>query len=154
MANIDDLDRAILRELQADARRSNREIAAAVGISATTCLDRVRALKRKGVIIRALLDVDLNQIGRPVQALISVRIRPPSRTIIEEFRDWAAALPETLGVFVVTGGADFILHVAVPDNESLYAFVIDRLTERPEVADVQTSVVFEHIRSTDVQPML
>jgi DNA-binding Lrp family transcriptional regulator len=154
MANIDDLDRAILRELQVDARRSNREIAAAVGISATTCLDRVRALKRKGVIIRALLDVDLNQIGRPVQALISVRIRPPSRTIIEEFRDWAAALPETLGVFVVTGGADFILHVAVPDNESLYAFVIDRLTERPEVADVQTSVVFEHIRSTDVQPML
>lgn len=154
MPHLDDIDRAILRELQVDARRSNREVAAAVGISATTCLDRIRALKRRGVIIRALLDVDLDKLGRPVQALISVRIRPPARAVIEEFRDWAAGLQETLGVFVVTGGADFILHVAVPDNESLYAFVIDRLTERKEVADVQTSVVFEHIRSSDIQPML
>jgi DNA-binding Lrp family transcriptional regulator len=75
-----------------------------------------------------------------------VRIRPPSREHIEAFRDWAGALPETVGVFVVSGGDDFLLHVAVPDTDALYAFVIDRLTERREVADVRTSVVYEHIR--------
>ena len=139
--------------MQQDARRSNREIASAVGISATTCLDRVRSLRKRGVIRRALLDVNLADMGRPLQALISVRIRPPSRKNIEGFRDWSSTLPETIGVFVITGSADFILHVAVPDNESLYAFVIDRLTERPEVADVNTSVVFEHLRPSVIEPV-
>ena len=56
-------------------------------------------------------------------------------------------------MFVVSGSADFLLHVAVPDTNALYAFVIDRLTERPEVADVNTSVVYEHIRRTVLEPL-
>jgi hypothetical protein len=42
--------------------------------------------------------------------------------------------------------------VAVPDNQHLYAFVIDKLTERPEVADVRTSVIYEHLRNQAVLP--
>ena len=147
MAMLDELDTAILRELQADARRTNRDIAAAVGVSPTTALDRTRSLRERGVIRGAALEVDLPSIGRPVQAMIAVRIRPPSRRNIEGFRNWVSALPDTLGVFVTSGNEDFLVHVAVPDNDSLYAFVIDRLTERPEVADVRTSVVYEHIRN-------
>jgi DNA-binding Lrp family transcriptional regulator len=149
---LDELDKAILAELQSDARKTNRDVAAAVGISPTTALDRTRGLRQRGVIRGALLDVDLPAIGRPVQALIAIRVRPPSRHNIEGFRNWVAALPDTLGVYVITGADDFIVHVAVPDNNSLYAFVIDRLTERPEVADVRTSIVFEHLRNTRIAP--
>lgn len=149
---MDELDTAILRELQSDARMTNRELAAAVGVSPTTALDRTRALRRRGVIRGAILDLDLESVGRPVQALIAIRVRPPSRRNIEGFRDWAAALPDTLGVYVTSGSEDFILHVAVLDNTSLYAFVIDKLTERPEVADVRTSIVYEHIRNTTISP--
>lgn len=152
MAELDALDTAILRALQDDARRTNRDVAAAVGAAPTTALDRTRALRDRGVIRGALLDVDLPAIGRPVQALVAVRIRPPSRRNIEGFRNWAITLPETLGVFVTSGTEDFLVHVAVPDNEHLYAFVIDRLTERPEVADVRTSVVYEHLRKRRVDP--
>src|ERR1700751_5835398 len=95
MADLDELDTAILRELQADARRTNRDIAAAVGVAPTTALDRTRALRDRGVIRGAPLDIDLARIGSPVQALIAVRIRPPKRTVLEAFRDWAASLPET-----------------------------------------------------------
>ena len=102
---------------------------------------------QRGVIRGALLDVDLAKIGRPVQALIAVRIRPPSRVIMETFRDWVSHLPEVLGVFAVTGNEDYLIHVAVKDNEGLYAFVLDRLTERREIADVRTSVVYEHLRN-------
>ncbi len=97
--------------------------------------------------------MDLAQVGRAVQALVAVRIRPPSRQVIEGFRDWVSALPETLGVFVTAGNEDFIIHVGVADNDHLYAFVIDRLTERREVADVRTSVVYEHIRSSTIISM-
>ncbi|MEU1480693.1 Lrp/AsnC family transcriptional regulator [Streptomyces sp. NPDC005760] len=149
---MDELDTAILRELQSDARKTNREVAAAVGVSPTTALDRTRALRRRGIIRGAILDVDLTAIGRPVQALIAVRVRPPSRPVIESFRNWAMGLPDILGVFVTTGTEDFILHAAVPDNASLYAFVIDRLTERPEVADVRTSIVYEHLTNHRIRP--
>jgi DNA-binding Lrp family transcriptional regulator len=152
MARLDELDTAILRELQADARRTNRDIAAAVGVPPTTALDRTRSLRQRGVIRGALLDIDLAEIGRPVQALVALRIRPPSRVVIEAFRDWAAGLPEVVGVFVVSGPDDFLLHVAVPGPQDLYAFVLDRLAQRPEVSDVRTSVVYEHLRSHSVEP--
>ncbi len=150
--DLDELDTAILRELQSDARKTNREVAAAVGVSPTTALDRTRALRKRGVIRGALLDLDLKAIGRPVQALIAIRIRPPSRRNIEAFREWVSTLPDTLGLYVTTGTDDFIVHVAVPDNDSLYEFVIDRLTQRPEVADVRTSIVYEHIRNNRIRP--
>jgi DNA-binding Lrp family transcriptional regulator len=153
MADIDETDRAILSVLQSHARMSNRDVAAAVGVSPTTALDRTRSLRERGVIQGARLDVDLARIGRGVQALIAVRVRPPSRANIEAFRDWVSALPDTLGVFVTSGTEDFLIHVAVPDNESLYAFVIDRLTERAEIADVRTSIVYEHIRNHDIAPV-
>ena len=110
------------------------------------------SLRQRGVIRSALLHVDLAAIGRPVQALIAVRIRLPSRRNIEAFRDWAGRLPDTVGVFVVSGSEDFLLHVAVADNQHLYAFVIDKLTERPEVADVRTSVIYEHLRNPAIVP--
>ncbi|GAB3212550.1 Lrp/AsnC family transcriptional regulator [Marinactinospora endophytica] len=150
---MDELDTAILRELQRDARRTNRDVAAAVGVAPTTSLDRTRSLRDRGVITGATLEVDLAKIGRPVQALVAVRVRPPTRANIEGFREWAAGLPEVLGLFVTSGTEDFLIHVAVPDNDHLYAFVIDRLTAKPEVADVRTSVVYEHIRSTTVLPV-
>jgi DNA-binding Lrp family transcriptional regulator len=113
----------------------------------------VRALRESGVVRGYHADVDLPALGRTVQALTAVTIRPPSRVSIEAFRDWAAQLPEIVGVFVMSGGDDFVLHVAVPDTDGLYAFVIDRLTERPEVADVRTSVVYEHIRRPVLEPL-
>jgi DNA-binding Lrp family transcriptional regulator len=152
MSELDELDTAILRELQDDARRTNRDIAAAVGVAPTTALDRTRSLRDRGIIRGALLDVDLARLGRPVQALIAVRIRPPSRQNIERFRNWVRQLPDTLGVFVTTGSEDFLIHVAVPDNESLYELVIDKLTQRAEIADVRTSVVYEHLRNHRIAP--
>jgi DNA-binding Lrp family transcriptional regulator len=153
MAELDELDTAILRELQDDARRTNRDVAAAVGVAPTTALDRTRALRDRGVILGATLDVDLAAIGRPVQALVAVQIRPPTRANIDGFRTWVIDLPETIGVFVVSGSEDFLIHVAVPDNDALYAFVIDRLTQRPEIADVRTSVVYEHLSKRRVDPI-
>jgi len=153
MSSLDTVDHALLRELQEDARRSNRELAAAVHVSASTSSERVRALRADGVIRGYHADVALDALGRRVQALTAVTIRPPTRENIEAFRNWTATLPELVAVFVVSGSSDFLLHVAVADTDALYAFVIDRLTERPEIADVNTSVVYEHIRRPVLEPL-
>ncbi|KIF71708.1 AsnC family transcriptional regulator [Streptomyces sp. AcH 505] len=148
----DAIDQAILRELQNDARQTNRDLAAKTGVSPSTSLERVKLLRERGVITGYHATVDLDAMGRPVQALISVRIRPPARPVIEGFREWAARLPEVIGLFVTSGAHDFLLHVAVPDVNGVYAFVIDRLTERREVADVQTTLAYEHVRTPRIDP--
>jgi DNA-binding Lrp family transcriptional regulator len=152
-AALDATDHAILRALQDDARQTNRELAAAVHVSPSTSSERVRALRAEAVIRGYHADIDFGALGRHVQALTAVTIRPPTRENVEAFRSWVAGLPELVGVFVVSGASDFLLHVAVPDTNALYAFVIDRLTERPEVADVNTSVVYEHIRRPVLEPL-
>jgi DNA-binding Lrp family transcriptional regulator len=153
MTELDAIDWALVRELQNDARMTNRDLAAAVHVSPSTSLERVRGLRATGVIRGYHADIDLNALGRHVQALIAVTIRPPTRQNIESFRNWASELPELIGVFVVSGGNDFLLHVGVPHTDALYAFVIDRLTERSEVADVNTSVVYEHIGRSVLEPL-
>ena len=153
VTELDAVDRALLRELQGDARRSNRELAAAVHVSPSTSSERIRALRASGVIRGYHADVALPALGRVVQALTAVTIRPPNRRTIEAFRNWVSTLPELIGVFVVSGTSDFLLHVAVPDTPALYAFVIDRLTGRPEVADVNTSIVYEHLRRKVLEPI-
>lgn len=152
IAGLDELDRHLVAALQNDARQTNRELAEAARVAPSTSLERVRSLRDRGIIRGYHAEVDLAAIGRGVQALVAVRIRPPSRHNIEAFREWVLALPETVGVFVVSGGDDFLIHVAVPDTDGLYAFVIDRLTERHEVADVRTSVVYEHLVSRPLTP--
>ena len=86
---------------------------------------------------------------RGVQALISIRIRPQSREAIETVRDNMAKLPETLGVFVVTGNEDVLVHVAVPSTQYLRDFVLDRLARRKEFVDVRTTVVFDYVQPAE-----
>jgi DNA-binding Lrp family transcriptional regulator len=154
LPGLDPTDRAILGVLQEDARTSNRDLAAAVHVSPSTSSERVRNLRADGVIRGYHADIDYGALGRHVQALTAVTIRPPTREHIEAFRNWVGELPEIVGVFVVSGSSDFLLHLAVPDTDALYAFVIDRLTGRPEVADVNTSVVYEHIRRPVLEPLM
>ncbi|MBW8483224.1 Lrp/AsnC family transcriptional regulator [Actinomadura parmotrematis] len=142
---MDAVDQAILRRLQRDGRQTNRELAEAVGIAPSTALERTRALRARGVITGVHAVADLEALGRGVQALISIRIRPQSREAIEAARDSLAALPETVGVFVVTGNEDVLVHIAVPSTAYLRDFVLDRLARRKEYVDVRTIVVYDHV---------
>jgi DNA-binding Lrp family transcriptional regulator len=150
---MDELDSAILTALQTDGRRTNRDLASAFGVAPSTMLERVRSLHARGLIPGYHADVDLRGIGRPVQALVTVRLRPQSRAVIQGFRDFVATLPETLQVFVTTGPDDVIVHVGVSDTDALQDFVLDALTRRKEVAGIRTEVVFDHRRNHVISPI-
>ncbi|MFG1998262.1 Lrp/AsnC family transcriptional regulator [Spirillospora sp. NPDC048911] len=144
---MDELDAVIVRELQRDGRQTNRELAGRLGIAPSTCLERVRALRKRGVIMGFHAEVDLAQLGRPLQALINVRLHPKVREAVEGFRAYVTELPETLAVFVVSGGDDFIIQVAVRDAGHLRDFVLDHVARHRNIADVRTSLVYDHIRT-------
>lgn len=150
MADLDAVDSALLALLQNDARRTNRQLAQTLGIAPSTCLERVRSLRRRGLVVGFHAQVDLAALGRPLQALIAARVRPPNRAVIDGFRAFVEQLPEVLSVFVVSGGDDFLIHVAVRDTDQLQALVLDKLTRRKELADVRTSLVYEHLRKSEI----
>src|SRR5256885_8691475 len=131
---MDELDSEIVGLLQSEARLSNGEWAGRVGIAPSTCLERVKSLHRRGVIRGYHADIDPAALNRGVQALIAVQVRPLSRQIIQTFKDSCAAMPEVLSVFVLAGGDDFILHIAVQDLDRLHSFLLDKLSKRPETS--------------------
>ena len=84
---LDDLDRQIIAILHENARIPNVELAREVGISPSTCLARVRSLRERGVIVRYTAEINPLALGFTLQALVSVRIRPGARHLMEQISD-------------------------------------------------------------------
>src|ERR1700733_14703181 len=92
-ADLDEIDRQIVRELARDARLANNALAERVGIAPSTCLGRVRSLRDRGVIRGYHADVDQAALGRPLQAMIAVRLQSHARGRIRGFVAEVAARP-------------------------------------------------------------
>jgi len=123
----------------------NNALAEAVGIAPSTCLGRVRALRASGVIRGFHADVDPAALGLHLQAMIAVRVQGTARGEMLAFARRVARRPEVLDLYFVAGADDFLIHVAARDTEMLRAFVVDQLSARPEVANTETSLIFEHL---------
>jgi DNA-binding Lrp family transcriptional regulator len=146
LAPLDDIDRRILRALAADARLPNNALAAQAGIAPSTCLGRVRALRERGAIRGYHADVDPAVLGRPLQAMIAVRLQSHARGHIADFTAKIAELPEVLNVFFLGGADDFLVHIAATSTENLRDFVVVNLSGNPDVALTETNLIFEHVR--------
>lgn len=144
---LDRTDHEILRELANDARISNKELAARVRLAPSTCLERVRRLKEAGVLSGFHAEIDPAALGIGLQAMIAVRLRQHSRANFDALRAHFLSLPEVVSLFHVGGSEDFLVHVAVRDTERLRALAWESFTARPEVAHIETSLIFEHARS-------
>ena len=150
---MDELDSAIVRELQQDARQTNRALAHKLGVAPSTCLERVRLLHRRGVIRGYHADIAPAALNRQVEAFVSVQLRPPSRQVIKGFKAAMFALPEVLAVYVVAGEQDFLVHVSLPSLDTLHNFLIDRLTERREVVSFRSQIIYDSARKHVTAPL-
>ncbi len=146
-------DLILIRELQRDARQTNRALAAAAGLAPSTSLARVRDLDQRGVFTGYHGQVDLASIGRGLQALVFVRLRPKNDDIIRTFTDRIFELPETIGIDLITGAEDLIIHLAVADADALQRVILEEISSFPGVFDERTSLLFEHRRKTVIEPI-
>jgi DNA-binding Lrp family transcriptional regulator len=148
----DALDHVLLDLLERDGRMSNKDLAAAAGIAPSTAHARVRALLRAGVIRGIHAELDLDALGRDLQAVVAVRVHPAARARLSPLAKELSARPEVRDVYLLGGTEDLLVHVAVESTEALRAFVVDGLSSRREIAHTQTSVVFEHLRAGSAPP--
>ena len=143
---LDRVDGEIVRQLAADARVPNNLLAERVGIAASTCITRVRSLQQRGVIRGYHADVDPAALGRPIQAMIAVRLHSRARGQLSEFAAALAEMPEVLNIFFLAGAVDYYVQIAARSTEHLRDFVVNVLSANPSVASTETNLVFEHLR--------
>jgi DNA-binding Lrp family transcriptional regulator len=143
---LDRIDAALLVHLQNQGRLPNKDLAAAVGLSPSSCLERVRRLVADGVLRGFHAEADPKALGIGLQAMIAVRLTAHTRDRVTAFHDHALALPEVVALYHVAGANDFLLHVVARDSDHLRDFAMEAFTTRPEVAHLETSLIYEHRR--------
>lgn len=119
---MDDLDRKILRSLQHDASRSQREIAEDVSLSQNACWTRIRKLRESGVIERFTIDVDADSVGIGVIVLMLIKTRHHSEDWLAEFTRRLEAEDEVAEFFRIAGDFDYVVKVMTRDVKSFDAF--------------------------------
>jgi DNA-binding Lrp family transcriptional regulator len=145
---LDRIDIAIVAQLQKDARTSNKELAALVGLAPSSCLERVRRLQRDSVIRGYHADVDPKALGIGIQAMVAIRLSAHQRQNMELARAHLRALPEVVHLYHLSGADDFLVHVAARDADHLRHIVMNGVSSLDVVANVETSLIFEHTRGT------
>lgn len=146
---LDRTDWRILRELQADGRMTNVELARRVGISAPPCLRRVRALEEAGIITRYCALIDAKQIGFDVTAFAMVGLQSQAEADLMAFEEQVSAWPIVRECTMLSGEVDFILKCTTTDLAAFQEFIINDLTAAPNVDSVKTAL---SIRSSKYQP--
>lgn len=150
---LDDVDRAILRELQADSSVSNVELARRVNLSPPATHTRVKRLEQLGYIQQYVAVLNREMMGYDMLCFITVSLQRHQPDVVDNFRETISNMTEVLECYHVTGDYDYILKVAVRNRLALQRFLMDKLTPIPSVAHIHTRLVLTELKSTTALPM-
>lgn len=141
--DLDRIDFAILHLLAKDAWLSNKQIAASVGLAPSSCHERIKSLRARGVLRGAHAEVNLQAIGFALEAVLFVQLGKLEVGVVDDFVSTTATIPEVRSVFLVSGRSDLIVAVAVRDMQHLKAIISQHFNRHDVVLRVETSVVFD-----------
>ncbi len=152
---LDAIDRRILGALQAQGRATYDELAAAVGLSPSATLRRVRRLEESGVIGGYVALVAPELVGLGLAAYINVRLAKQSAQAspIEAFAVAVQTWPEVVECVALSGEMDYLLRVLVRDMAHYSRFVMDTLLQHPAVQDCKTSFMLRRLKGTTAVPL-
>lgn len=150
---LDSYDRRILTELQRDGRIKNQTLADKVGLSPAACWRRVKALEQAGVIRRYTALVDADKVGRGLCVLVMVSLVRHSTDSSGEFEAAVRNYPEVLQCFAVTGTADFMLRVVVPDMAAYDRFLTEKLFPLPDISQVHSNFALREVKQDSAIPL-
>ena len=150
---LDEIDRRILADLQADGRITNVELAKRVGISAPPCLRRVRALEEAGYIKGYHADLSAESLGFGVTVFALVGLKSQAETDLVAFEQRITDWPLVRECFMLAGEADFILKIVARDWDAYQTFLTKELTSAANVGHVKTSLTIRNSKSVPGVPI-
>ena len=153
METLDKYDIAILRELQAEARLTNAELAQRVGLSAAPCWRRVRALEEAGYIRGYHAEIDRHKIGLGVLAFVRLDAERNTGDLTLAMEQAIAQIPEVVSCHYISGTGTFELQVVARDLDSFSQFARDVLLNLPNVKDMHTSFSLGEVKAGGALPL-
>ena len=150
---LDRYDIAILRELQRDARLTNAELAARIGLSAAPTWRRVRWLEEQGYITGYRAELDRRRIGLGVLAFVRVDAERNNAAATRALEDAIRALPEVVACHYISGAGTFELQVMATDLDAYSRFSMDVLFKLPNVKDLHTSFSLGEVKAGGALPL-
>jgi Lrp/AsnC family leucine-responsive transcriptional regulator len=150
---LDSIDWKILGLLQSDARISNVELAKAIGLSPSPCLNRVRALEEAGYISRYVTLLDALRVGLKVSVFIQVTLERQIESALERFENAIRSRPEVMECYLMTGDADYLIRVVVADIQVLEEFILKFLTKLSGVGNIKSSFALKQVKYQTALPL-
>lgn len=150
---LDAMDRRILQQLQTDSSLTNVELARRVNLSPSPCLARVKALEAAGVIRGYVALADPLQLGLSLNVFIQVSLEKQIESELARFQDAMAECPEVMECYLMTGDADYLLRVVVPDMQGLERFVVSRLSRIPGVKNIRSGFALKQVKYQTALPL-
>jgi Lrp/AsnC family transcriptional regulator, leucine-responsive regulatory protein len=150
---LDAIDRRIIAELQSDARLSNVDLADRVGLSPSPCLRRVKRLEREGYIEGYRAALRRERIGLGFSVFIAVKIDDHANERALKFEKSINAMPEVIACHLVSGDADYLLEVVVPDLEHYRRFLVGKLLNLPVVREVRSNIAIQTLKAGAPLPL-
>ncbi len=143
---LDEIDRRILVELQRDGRLTNNDLAGRIGVSPSPCWRRVRALEDAGVIKGYAALVDPAALGLNVSVFTQVSLERQEKKALQVFEAAVGEWPEIMECYLMTGDADYLLRVVVPDLAAYERFLMARLTRIRGIASIKSSFALRSVK--------
>jgi len=151
--SLDAIDWKILALLQDDARLSNVDLARAVGLSPSPCLNRVRVLEQQGFIRRHVTLLDPLKVGMKVSVFIQVTLERQIESALETFERAIRERPEVMECYLMTGDSDYLLRVVVPDLQALEHFILNFLSRVSGVGNIKSSFALKQVKYQTALPL-
>jgi Lrp/AsnC family transcriptional regulator, leucine-responsive regulatory protein len=150
---VDDIDHAIIVELQRNSRQSNIELADRIGLTASPCLRRVKQLETSGVIRGYTALIDPAAVGRSYEPLVWVTLSKVTRESLSEFETAIQAVDEIVEVMRMMGQPDYLLRIATKDADSFEALYMDHLAGLPHVQTLTSQLAMKTVKRNHAAPL-
>jgi Lrp/AsnC family leucine-responsive transcriptional regulator len=144
------VDRAILRVLREDSRRTLQEIGAMVGLSATSCWTRIKKLESQGVIKRYTVDLDPAKLGYNDFVIVQLTLESHTDETLYEFGRVLATIPEIQEAYLVSGDYDYYIRIAVRDTRDYERLLREKLYKIPGIRHSKSSFVLRVLKEASV----
>jgi len=152
-SELDTIDRRILDQLQRNGRISNVELAGLVGLSPSPCLRRVRDLEDAGVIDRYAAILDQGAAGFSLSVFVQVTLERQIEAALEAFERVIAERPEVMECYLMTGDADYLLRIVVPDVAAYETFLKNHLIRIQGISSIKSSFALNRVKYETALPL-
>ena len=140
---LDRTDFELLHLLQENARLSNKQLAAAVGLAPSTCHERLRRLWSTGVLRGTRARVDARRLGYSIQAMFMIGTSKHERQTIDQLLDELLEIAEVQAAYLITGRYDLVVQVVARDMDHLKTLAYEHFTHRAVISRFETSIIYE-----------